>query len=255
MMSLVAVLTALISLSGAVAAMLPVVVMMPIQLKRAPSQLLMPLAFAGRAGSLLVLTGTAVNVLVSEAAVDAGLPPFGFFSFAVAGVPLLVGTIAIVVFFGQRLLPERSGRSLPADLGKHATTLVEQYRLDDGLFQLRIRAHSPYVGSQLGAVDLSEHAGLVLVAIQTGDGSGQRRRPALAEGDIITVRGDAQSDAHLAFEQRLAFRAEGADDVTETLFNRTSGLAEVVIPPRSAFVGQPVFPGMVTPRAAILSFL
>ena len=147
MMTLVAVLTALISVNGAVAALLPVVVVMAIRLGRAPSQLLMPLVFAAHSGSLLALTGTPVNVLVSEAATEAGLPPFGFFSFAVAGIPLVVGTILIVVLFGQRLLPERSGRTLPLDLSKHARTLVEQYRLDDGLFQLGVRARSPYVGA------------------------------------------------------------------------------------------------------------
>ena len=120
---------------------------MAIRLGRSPSQLLMPLVFAAHSGSLLALTGTPVNVLVSEAATDAGLPPFGFFSFALAGIPLVVGTILIVVLFGQRLLPERSGRTLPLDLSKHARTLVEQYRLDDGLFQLGLRARSPYVGA------------------------------------------------------------------------------------------------------------
>src|ERR1700722_6881898 len=73
MMSLVAVLTALISVNGAVAALLPVVVVMAVRLKRAPSQLLMPLVFASHAGSLLALTGTPVNLLVSEAAADAGM--------------------------------------------------------------------------------------------------------------------------------------------------------------------------------------
>ena len=57
-----------------------------------PSQLLMPLVFAAHAGSLLALTGTPVNVLVSDAAVDAGLAPFGFFEFALVGIPLLLGT-------------------------------------------------------------------------------------------------------------------------------------------------------------------
>jgi len=36
------------------------------------------------------------------------------------------------------------------------------------------------------------------------------------------------------------------------LFNRSSGLAEVVIPPRSGMVGQPVFPGMVTPSGDLV---
>src|ERR1700733_14168058 len=162
-MVLVALLTALISINGAVAALLPVVIVMAIRVGRAPSQLLMPLVFAAHSGSLLALTGTPVNVLVSEAATDAGLPPFGFFSYAVAGIPLLVGTIAIVVLFGQRLLPERSGRTIPADLSTHAHTLVEQYRLDDGMFQLRVRPRSPYVGSPPAGADLAEYAGVTVV--------------------------------------------------------------------------------------------
>ena len=72
-MLLVALLTALISVNGAVAALLPVVVVMAVRLGRSPSQLLLPLAFAAHAGSLLVLTGTPVNVIVSEAADDAGV--------------------------------------------------------------------------------------------------------------------------------------------------------------------------------------
>ena len=77
---LVAVLTALISVNGAVAALLPVVVVMAVRLKRSPSQLLMPLVFSAHAGSMLALTGTPVNVLLSNAAVDAGLERFGFSS-------------------------------------------------------------------------------------------------------------------------------------------------------------------------------
>ena len=50
MMLLVALLTALISVNGAVAALIPVIVVIAMRLGRAPSQLLMPLAFAAHAG-------------------------------------------------------------------------------------------------------------------------------------------------------------------------------------------------------------
>ena len=96
-MLLVAALTALISVNGSVAALIPVTVVLAIRLGRSPSQLLLPLAFGAHAGSLLALTGTPVNVIVSDAAADAGAGRFGFFSFAVAGVPLVAGAIAIVV--------------------------------------------------------------------------------------------------------------------------------------------------------------
>ncbi len=127
MMLLCAGLTALISVNGAVAALLPMVVVMAVRLGRSPSQLLMPLAFAAHAGSMLALTGTPVNVIVSEAAEDAGLGQFGYFEFALVGVPLLVGTIAIVVLFGHRLLPTRTPQSIPADLSEHPRTLLQQY--------------------------------------------------------------------------------------------------------------------------------
>ena len=70
----------------------------------------MPLVFAAHSGSMLALTGTPVNVLVSNAAVDAGLQGFSFFEFALVGVPLLIGTMAIIILFGERLLPQSSGR-------------------------------------------------------------------------------------------------------------------------------------------------
>ena len=62
---LVAVLTALITVNGAVAALLPMVVIVAVRTDLAPSRILMPLAFAAHAGSQLALTGTPVNVLVS----------------------------------------------------------------------------------------------------------------------------------------------------------------------------------------------
>ena len=76
-MTLVALFTALINVNGAVAALVPVVVVMALRVGRPPSQLLLPLAFAAHAGSLLALTGTPVNVIVSDAAADAGVGRFG----------------------------------------------------------------------------------------------------------------------------------------------------------------------------------
>lgn len=246
MMGLVSLLVALISLNGAVAALLPVVVVIAVRLKRNSSQLLMPLVFAGHAGSMLALTGSPVNVLVSEAATDAGVRGFSFFEFALAGIPLLAGTMAIIILFGEKLLPQRNGATMPADFSRHARTLVEQYGLASGVHQLRIRATCPFVGTPSSALDLGQWPGLQLVAIQDGDTAGPLRRTAIAEGDHLLLRGDAETAASFAAQMHLAFREEGAGDSEETLFNRRSGLAEVVIPPRSGLIGQSVFPGMVT---------
>ena len=244
---LVAVLTALISLNGAIAALLPVVVVMALRLRRQPSQLLMPMVFSAHAGSLLALTGTPVNVLVSEAAADAGFRAIGFFEFTIVGVPLLLGVIAISILLGQKLLPHRSGETMSADFSRHATTLVEQYGLKEGLFRLRLRASSPLVGQPASVLEVHKWEQLRLVAIHDGETGERLKRETMAEGDFLLVSGQGEEAARLASAQHLAFRLENSeDDLRDSLFNRSSGLAEVMIPPRSAMIGQTAYQGMVT---------
>ena len=119
----------MITLNGAVAALLPLVVMLAYRIGLAPSQLLMPVAFAGSAGGLLFLMSSPVNVIVSEAADDAGAGPFSFFAFTVVGIPLLLGTIAISLLVGPRVLPVATPEHAPPDLGRYAETLESQYQL------------------------------------------------------------------------------------------------------------------------------
>lgn len=243
---LVSLLTALISVNGAVAALLPMVVVIASRLKVPASKLLMPLVFGAHAGSLLTLTGTPVNVLVSEAAVNAGGKPFGYFEFALVGAPLLLGTAGILILFGDRLLPHRRSRTISRDLSQHARTLVEQYALEDGVFRLRVRPHSPYAGVSPSSIDLTDYPGLTLVSIQHAD-EAYLARQTLAVGDLIIVSGDAKTAGNLAADKILAFRSEQASaDVADALLNRKSGLGELVIPPRSALIGKSFFPGMVT---------
>lgn len=240
-------LSALISVNGGVAALLPVVVVLAVRLKRSPSKLLMPLVFGGHAGSMLALTGTPVNVLVYEAMLETGRDGFGYFEYALAGIPLLAGTVAIAVFFGERLLPQRESRLLPPDLSQHARTLVQQFGLRDGVHQLRVRPTSRLCGTPRGSLDVSAYEGLSLVTVKTASGAGMRLG-AIADGDVILVRGPADAVAAMAMDLDLAPRdsGEGAP-LEDALFNRHAGLAEVVIPPRSPLVGRRVYPGMVAP--------
>jgi di/tricarboxylate transporter len=198
LMLLCALLTALITPNGAVAALLPVVVVMAVQLRREPSQLLIPLAFAAHAGSLLLLTASPVNVIVSETAEDAGVGRFSFFEFALVGIPLLAGTIAIVVLLGERLLPHRVPRSLPIDFSAHARTLVEQYALDEdadrlltrtgGVAEVVIPPRSELVGETVYPGMVTESGDLVVLAVQRKeeDLSGETT---LEAGDTLLLRG------------------------------------------------------------------
>src|SRR4051812_3077648 len=88
-MGLFALVGAVITATGAIAALMPVAIVIALRLRRSPSTLLMPLAFVASAGSLLALTGSPVNVIVSEAGERAGVGGFGFLAFAPVGIPLV----------------------------------------------------------------------------------------------------------------------------------------------------------------------
>jgi di/tricarboxylate transporter len=241
-------LTPLISGGGAVAALMPVAVIAAIRLRQSPTLLLMPLAFAVHAGANILLTGAPKNFLVSEALEDSGQIGFAFAEFALVGVPLLAGTILIILLLGRRLLPAQGNARLPADFSQHARTLVEHYGLTDGFFHLRVRSTSDLIGVLPSAIGLPQEQGRIeLVTVQADDTGVTRANHPIREGDYLLVRGEAEAVARLCAARHLAPRDEADDgNAADALLNRRTGLAEVVIPPRSAFIGRAVHPGMTT---------
>ena len=246
-------LTALIGLNGSVAALLPMAVVMALRRSFPPSRLLMPLAFAGSAGGLLLLTGSPVNVVISQAAADAGVGSFGFAEFAIVGIPLVVGTVGIVLAFGDRLLPDRTSTSVPPDLSGLARTLVRCYSLDDvahlrvtadvesrrdtavGMGSRRLRPGSHHHRSRRHqrAPRLRRHAG--------GRRSDHDGRPARRSPSSTPSTTDCGSRG-----------SRTAADVEQTLLSRDSGAAEVVMPPRSVHVGTDLQPSQVIDGSLIV---
>ncbi|HET6683960.1 MAG TPA: SLC13 family permease [Gaiella sp.] len=198
MLGTVAALTALISVNGSVAALLPVMAVTAVRLRLSPSQLLMPLAFGAHAGSLLALTGSPVNVIVSEYADEAGVGRFGFFSFALVGMPLLVGTAAIIVLFGERLLPRRTPRAMARDLGGLAHTLVDEYALShdpgelvnrgSGVAEVLVPPRSALIGTKMFPGMTTESGDLVVLAIQR-KGEELTSETEVAVGDVLVLQG------------------------------------------------------------------
>ena len=178
MLGFVALFSAFVTPNAAVAALVPMVSIIAIRLKLAASKLLVPLVFAAHAGALLLLIGSPVNILIGEAIAGTGNGDPRFFEFAIVGLPLVIGTIAISMLLAPRLLPERTPDLITPDLSELAQTLAAEYRLDDD--------------------DLVRHG------------------------------------------------------VAPQLFTRQSGVAEVIVPPRSPLIGQHVFPGMTSPSGDLV---
>ncbi|QOC27115.1 SLC13 family permease [Microbacterium hominis] len=202
---LAAVLTAFISINGAVAALLPVVVVVAVRAGIVPSKLLIPLAFAASAGSLLTLTGTPVNIVVSEAAAAAGGREFGFFEFALAGIPLVLLTVAVVALGGGRLLPERTAERLgevAPDPREHAQALRASYDVDldtgllfsarEGVAEVLVAPRSRLIGRTVSAGMTTRGEDLVILAVRRGDDEGPNAsRGTGVAGALVLQAGDA----------------------------------------------------------------
>jgi di/tricarboxylate transporter len=244
MMMVVAVLTAVISVNGAVAALLPMVVVVAIRTSMPSSRLLMPLAFGAHAGSLLALTGTPIHILVSDAAVEAGEKGFDYFDFSLIGIPVVIGAIAIVLLLGRRLLPDREPERIPPDLSGHARTLIAEYAPGEWLARLELGPESRLVGSPADTLRDSDHPDLSITDVQGKIGSLDPGSP-LPAGAIVTVRGPSEQIDDLAALHGL-IRRPCALSGEAPLLDREVGVVEVVIPPRSEIIGEHVFPGMIT---------
>jgi di/tricarboxylate transporter len=245
-MLLVAVLTALITPNGAVAALLPMVVVLAVRLGSTPSQMLLPLAFGAHAGSLLALTGSPVNVIVADASRDAGGGGFGFFEYALVGVPLVVGTVVVCALLGPRTLPHAVPRTTGPDLSRHADVLSTQYSLDGGFYRLRVRESSPLVGVTAADVPLGQYPGIRLVGVQSPDRRPVPHAQPIAQDDVLVVTGPSEEISHLVLDDVLAVTMRPlAAPSADRLLTREAGVVEVVVPPRSPLVGEDVFAGMV----------
>ena len=246
-------LSAAITPNGAAAALLPVTVSVARRARTAPSKMLVPMAFAASAGALLTLSGSPVNVIVSEGSLSVGAPGFGFFEFAIVGLPLLLGTGAIALLLGNRLLPDRTSTQLPADFGGYAATVAEHYDLNRTIHRVRVRPESRLRGTEVADLPLDAFPGLGLVGVQDSTGSAAGADHTLAEGDRLVLSGP--EDAVAAFAAEHGGKISGSALATRqgtSMLSRRSGIAEVVIPPRSRLIGQTLFPGMVRPGQLVV---
>lgn len=259
-LALGAVVSAIITVNGAAAALVPVTTAVARRARIPPSKVLIPLAFGCSAGALLTLGGSPVNVLVYDASRAYGGPGFGYFEFALVGVPLVLVTILVAVAFGPRLLPDRESTTLPSDFSDYLPRIVDHWGLDRRLFRLTVGERSAAISVPARDLVAAHGAGtgssagdqLTLVTTQTHGGRITDDHHRLEPGDVLVVEGDDEIVA--AFADHAGCSIEHV--VTrpdDDLLGRDSGLAELVIPPRSNWLGVKAFPGLSVAGVTVLS--
>ena len=158
----VAVMSAFINNTPIVAMFLPTLSGIARRCHISPSKLFMPLSFASILGGVCTLIGTSTNVVVAklladEQLVDADGDPvrFGMFTLAKVGLPIAVVGVLYLLFFGRRMLPDRTTQVQDAvahDEGYHAALMVEN--------------ESPIVGKSVEQANLRNLPGLFLARIE-----------------------------------------------------------------------------------------
>jgi di/tricarboxylate transporter len=108
------------------------------------------------------------------------------------GLPLLAGSIAIVVLLGERLLPVRTPKSMARDLGNLAQTLVDEYGLThdpaelvsrgSGVAEVVVPPRSGLAGATMFPGMTTDSGDLVVLAI--------RRRDEELTGETVIAVGD-----------------------------------------------------------------
>lgn len=276
MMGIGASLSGFMSNTGAVAALMPAVVSAAWGVGSVPAKFLMPLSFAAITGGLLTLMGTPPNVVVAEALSSAGFRPFGFFEFSLIGLPLVFVVMLYMVTIGNRLLPKETNTVRPVDLKTSLSELTKSYSLHGKLFRLRIRNQSPLDGKTLedaalgrdheisvlhieraddglngngaypdypanGNGDVRKHARLPLERFLHGDDiTVPRGNTLLRAGDVLLVRATQEIIERAQVDLNFGVQPvdEAAESVDGALLSREVGVAEVLVTPRSEFIGK-----------------
>ena len=107
-------LSAVSSNTGTVACLMPVIIGIANAANIPASKELMPLAVAANVGGTITMIGTPPNVIVTGALSAAGLPSFGFFEFALIGVPLSIIVLLYTLTIGRKTIPVKNAGAMDA---------------------------------------------------------------------------------------------------------------------------------------------
>ncbi len=253
----VALLSGFMSDTGTVAVLLPAVVGLARVAKISPSKLLMPLSFGALLGGAMTLIGTPPNIYVSDLLAENGLEPFSFFSYTPVGVMLLIAGVAFMLLVGKYLLPNHVTDEDEAQFGDKPEELVELYLTKD-LANVRVPVDSELVGQTISESRLHRDFDVTLVNIL-------RRKPQQAlmsvAGQSLVIQSDQpdmllpEADTVINAQDMLLMQGDHEqvsaaqnryglerDELTHqtklSIINEQFGLAEVILRPRSQYVGR-----------------
>ncbi len=180
-MMVTATIGSIVSNTGTVAIMMPIVVSLANSIKVSPSRYLMPLAYMSSMGGMLTLIGNTPNMVVGEILVEAGYPALHLFSFLPIGLICIVFGLLILApatcLYLSRRKVETSEKSRPLTLKE----LVDKYHLAQNLYILKAPEKSSVLGEPLADLELTSQFNISIVEIQRV----RTRKSAFGQSQIV----------------------------------------------------------------------
>ncbi len=130
-MLIVGPISAFINNTAAVAILIPMVISLAREKKRASSKLLIPLSYTSQLAGVITLIGTSTNILASSLAQKLGLGAFGMFEFSKIGLMIFATGVLYLLLIGRHLVPNhRTEERLyrPPDSCRTKTALSESVK-------------------------------------------------------------------------------------------------------------------------------
>ncbi|MFZ2235741.1 MAG: SLC13 family permease [Dokdonella sp.] len=195
MMGLVALVSAFINNTAAVAVMLPIVIAATVQNGKPPSKFLIPLSFAAQFGGVCTLVGTSTNLLVDSLSRQSGHAGFELFEFTELGVIFVAVGIAYLMLVGRFLLPDL-GVPDQDDADRRGRYMVE----------LHVPEKSPMTNQAASEVLRAQTNDVTLLEIFRDGVAVPSSWTAIAlAGDRLLLRGDFHEIERVRRKLKLAF--------------------------------------------------
>lgn len=233
---------------GAAALFLPVVSRISSRTKLPMSRLLMPMGFCAILGGTITMVGSSPLILLNDLILtsNTSLEPsqkmetWGLFSVTPIGIALIATGILYFVVFGKYVLPSSKSNNDSSNVDTQSY-FQDIYGVNYQIYELVIPNGSGLIGMKLD--DFEDKYQIRVIATKAPKNSPRIGRGSLDRDTGLEARMVlgvvAEADKIESFIEDFGLRRRSfLITFAEELSTTKSGIAEIVIPPRSKFIGK-----------------
>ncbi len=227
----VALISAFTNNTPVVVVFLPVILSLSRKMGVSASKLLIPLSYASIFGGTCTLVGTSTNILASGVLKSAGMPPIAMFELTWIGIPLLLMGAAYLIFFGDKLLPER----------ETLTSILSEEERKEYLTEAFVQKGSPLAGLTVKESGILKTRSIRLLEIIRNAVAlpNDPQNVVLQEGDRLVLSCRPADFVHARSVEGLNLLGESGLGL-ETIAAHEGSIVEGVIGPKSTITGRSI---------------